>query len=296
MKAHEIFNRKTGLLEPEISPNTDGLKFLYTNALGKAMTGLIINKRQISVLYGKYVKSKFSVSKISGFIKQYCINVLEINRPLESFTSLNDFFIRELKPGSRPVDPEPGHLISPADSRLLVFDLAQKNSLPVKGYWYSLTELIKDDTLAHEYDDGWCFVYRLAPCDYHRFCYIDCGQQEVVRRIKGVLHSVNPIALASVKSLMAGNYRELTTLHTENFGTVLHLEIGALMVGKVMQHNLDKCSFNRGDEKGWFEFGGSTIVQLFRKGTIIPDNDILEHSANYIETLVKMGERVGNKA
>jgi len=156
-----------------------------------------------------------------------------------------------------------------------------------------LQEFVKDDILAREYADGWCFVYRLAPCDYHRYCYIDTGSQDEVRRIKGVLNSVNPVALSAVNSLMAKNYRELTILHTENFGHVLHVEVGALMVGKVVQHNYGEGSFKRGDEKGWFEFGGSTIVQLFHKDAVKPDDDILGYSANAIETLVKMGERVG---
>lgn len=295
MKLHEYHNRKTGKMEAEISPNVNGLTFLYHNQWGKILTGLFFSKPFISGLYGWYVNRRSSRSKIRGFVEQYHINLDEVKRPMDSFSSLNDFFIRELKPGLRPVDPEPRHLISPADSRLLVFDLTAQNSLPVKGYWYTLKDLLQDDYLAREFASGWCFVYRLAPCDYHRFCYIDSGHQDAVRRIPGVLHSVNPIALSAVHALMAKNYRELTVLHTENFGSVLHLEIGALMVGKVVQHNRHEGTYKRGDEKGWFEFGGSTLVLLFKKDSVRPDEDILQHSVNQIETLVRLGERVGTR-
>jgi phosphatidylserine decarboxylase len=294
MKEYTVFNRKTKLEEVEVSGNLDGLNFLYHTLSGKPLT-YILNKHFVSRMYARYVKSRRSQSKISNFVKQYQIDTSEVKQSVGSFTSLNNFFIRELKPGARPVDQVPAHLISPADARLLVFDLSDMNSLPVKGYWYSLHELLKDKALAKEFADGWCFVYRLAPMDYHRYCYIDSGRQDQVLTIKGVLHSVNPIAISAVKSLMAKNYRELTILHTDHFDKVLDIEVGAMMVGKVVQQHRGAYAFFKGEEKGWFEFGGSTIVQLFKKSAVIPDDDILQQSAARVETLVRMGEKVGNR-
>jgi len=293
MKKPILYNRKTKELEHENTYKADGLAFLYKTELGKALTSTILNKRVISSLYGRSVKSRRSVSQIGKFIKHYGIDLNEVKEPLSSFRSFNQFFIRKLKDGARPIDEVPSHLISPADSRLFVFDLSQQPNLPVKGYWYKLEDLLKDKKLAREYADGWCFIYRLAPADYHRYCYIDKGHQHKVRRLRGVLHSVHPIALSEVKSLMSKNYRELTILETENFGKVLHLEVGALFVGKVVQVTRQAHSFERGEEKGWFEFGGSTIIQIFKRGTIQPDEDIVEHSQKRIETLVKMGEKTG---
>lgn len=257
------------------------------------LTHTILNKHIISSIYGKTVKGRRSISQIDKFIKHYKIDITEIKRPLSSFRSFNDFFTRELKESSRPIDREPSHLISPADSRLFVFDLSKIPSLPVKGYWYSLQTLVKDKKLAKEYADGWCFIYRLAPADYHRYCYIDDGYHDKVKRLRGVLHSVHPIALTSTKSLLSKNYRELTVLKTENFGRVLHIEVGALFVGKIVQINRKSHTFKRGEEKGFFEFGGSTIIQLFKKDIIQPDQDLIEHSANKVETLIKMGEKTG---
>jgi len=295
MKKPILFNRQTKAIEHENTYKVEGLSFLYNTELGKVLTSTILNKRVISRVYGRTVKSKRSISQIDKFIKHYKINITEIKRPLSSFRSFNDFFIRELVESARPIDRTPEHLISPADSRLRVFDLSQAAALPVKGFWYSVAELIKDKKLAKEYADGWCFVYRLAPADYHRYCYIDNGNQEKVKRIRGVLNSVHPIALSTVKNLMSKNYRELTILNTENFGKVVHLEVGALFVGKVVQRYKKAHTYQRGEEKGWFEFGGSTIIQIFKRGLVVPDTDVIEQSEKKVEVLVKMGEKIGSK-
>ena len=295
MKKPLVYNRKSKELEIEDTYRIDGLAFLYKTDFGKAITSALLSKRFISSIYGQAVKSRQSKNLINKFINHYQIDLSEVKRPISSFRSFNDFFIRQLKDGARPIDQEPTHLISPADSRLFVFDLSSVSDVPVKGYWYSLQELVKDKKIAKEYADGWCFIYRLAPADFHRYCYIDNGTHDKVRRLRGVLHSVHPIALAEVKSLLSKNYRELTVLETENFGKVIHLEVGALLVGKVVQVNRNAHTYERGDEKGWFEYGGSTIIQLFKKGSIQPDQDIVEHSQNKIETMVKMGERTGVK-
>lgn len=291
-----VYNRQTQSIEIENTYKQDSLHFLYKTELGRTLSSSVFNKHLISKIYARLVKSRQSISLIQKFIKHYDIDVSEIKRPIDSFKSFNDFFIRELNENSRPIDKKPEHLISPADSRLFVFDLAEKNNLPVKGYWYSLNTLIKDKKLAKEYADGWCFIYRLAPADYHRYCYIDNGQHEKVKRLRGVLHSVNPIAISAVKNLLSRNYRELTVLQTENFGKVLHLEVGALLVGKIIQRNSGSHTFLKGEEKGWFEYGGSTIIQIFKKEHIIPDADILEQTQNKIETLVKFGQKTGLKS
>jgi phosphatidylserine decarboxylase len=288
-----LYNRKTGQIEHENTYRFKGLKFLYHNLVGKVITKGLLSQRYMSAIYGAHMKSRRSISFIKPFIEQYKIDISEIKRPMDSFRSFNDFFIRELVPGARPFDTNPKHLISPADSRLLVFDLSSASAIPVKGYWYSLLQLVKDKHIAQKYADGWCFVYRLAPPDYHRFCFIDNGSQEKVKRLRGVLNSVHPIALKSKNVLLGKNYRELTVLHTENFGDVIHIEVGALLVGKVVQINRGKHQFKRGEEKGWFEYGGSTVIQLFTKSSIKPDADILEHSIKGIETLIKVGEKTG---
>jgi len=290
-----IYDRKKKDTIEENAIKIGGLLFLYKTLPGKLLTNLILKRRFISSAYGRVMDSKRSIKQIAPFIQHYNIDLSEVKRPLQSFKSFNDFFIRELTQEARPIDQTPHHLISPADSRLLVLKLSGTEKIPVKGYWYSLNDLIKDEKLSHDFEDGWCFIYRLAPSDYHRYHFIDNGKQDPVRKIKGILHSVNRIALAQTPAVMAKNYRELTVYHTENFGTVINIEVGALFVGKILQNHYDAHTFTRGEEKGWFEFGGSTVIQFFKKDAIKPDADILEQSEKWIETLVKMGEKVGTK-
>lgn len=291
----QLYDRKTQNLINENAYKAEGLHFLYHTRRGRVLTSSVLKRRFISAAYGRYMKTKGSTAKIPEFIKHYQIDLDEIKRPMHSFVSFNDFFIRELKTQARPLDTNPQHLISPADARLLAFAIDGKLQLPVKGFWYSLGQLVGNEQLAGEYADGWCLIYRLAPSDYHRYHYIDDGFQEKVTILNGPLHSVNPIALRSVDHILATNYRELTVLHTANFGNVLHIEVGALFVGKVVQRYNGRHEFKRGEEKGWFEFGGSTVIQLFKAGTIKPDSDILDYSVKGIETLVKVNERVGTR-
>ena len=290
-----IYDRKTRSLIQEDAYKIEGLLLLYQTRRGKLLTDLILKRRWISKAYGRRMDSRRSIKQIPEFVKHYNIDLNEVERPLDSFRSFNDFFIRKLKADARPVDDQPTHLISPADARLYIFQIKETQQFPVKGYWYQLNDLVKDEKLSKQYLDGWCLIYRLAPSDYHRYGYIDNGHQDPVIKLNGVLHSVNPIALNAVEGLMAKNYRELTVLHTENFGDVLHIEVGALFVGKVVNQHYGAHSFSRGEEKGWFEFGGSTVIQLFKKDAIIPDDDILEQSNKGTETLVKIGEKVGYK-
>ena len=145
--------------------------------------------------------------------------------------------------------------------------------------------------LANRFCGGYCLIFRLEVDDYHRYCYIDNGTKTDNTFIAGELHTVNPVALERY-NIYKRNSREYTVLHTENFGDVVQVEVGAMMVGRIVNHH-GEGGFCRGEEKGKFEFGGSTIVMLFGKDTICPDEDILRNSAEGIETVVKYGEKIG---
>ena len=153
-----------------------------------------------------------------------------------------------------------------------------------------VSELLRDEELAKKYNDGYLLLFRLTVRDYHHYCFIDDGTREEYKKIDGVLHTVNPIACKKVK-VYSENSREYGLLHLDNFGDVIHMEVGALMVGKIK--NRDVKEFKRGDEKGYFEFGASTIIMLFEKDQIKIDEDILTQSMNDIETRVKYGETIG---
>jgi phosphatidylserine decarboxylase len=128
--------------------------------------------------------------------------------------------------------------------------------------------------------------------DYHRFYFIDDGRLKSSKRIRGFLDSVNTNVTG--KFTLSSNYREVSILQTVNFDDIVFAEVGAMLVGAVRQTN-SSMSFKRGEEKGYFEFGGSTIVLLLKKGIVEIDEDILKMSVRGIEVKVKVGERIGKK-
>ena len=206
---------------------------------------------------------------------------------------LVDFFIRKLRVPEALVDMSRDAFISPADSQVTVYEIQQGLVIPVKGSYYTVSELLGGDPIWKKYDSGKCFVFRLAPHNYHRYCYCDEGKQGGVKTIKGKLHSVNPIAVHNNIKVYSQNFRQYTTLHTICFGDVIHMEIGAMLIGKIRNHRLSECDIRKGKEKGFFEYGGSTIILLVQDGYVEVDSDIITNSKKGLETTVKYGERIG---
>jgi len=207
------------------------------------------------------------------------------------FRTYRNFFLRQRD--DLQIDPDPDHFISPCDSLLSAYTIDENSSFSIKGSRYRICDLLEDESLAKKYEGGICLIFRLCASDYHHYCYIDDGTREKYVTVNGVLHTVNPIACKKVK-VYSENHREYTTLHLKNFGDVVQIEVGALMVGKIKNNDIE--TFKRGDEKGYFEFGGSTIIMLFKENTIKIDDDILSQSANEIETRVKYGETIGRSS
>ena len=282
---------RSGNIIAQDSAQGGALDFLYGNAFGRLITKLL-SRKFISEIGRMYMNSSLSKKRISKLIKSENIDMSQYEN--REFTSFNDFFTRKLAPGARNVDQDPDHVISPADSKLTVYDITKDSLYRVKGCDYSIKTLLGgDEALANEFLGGKCFVYRLSVDNYHRYCYPDDGIEEEYRFIPGVYHTVNPIALLKY-DVYGKNCRELTVLQTENFGRVAYIEVGAMMVGKI-NNTHPKEKFNRGDEKGYFSFGGSTIVMLYKKDVIELDEDIAKNSAEEIETTVLFGEKVGKR-
>jgi phosphatidylserine decarboxylase len=296
MEKISLYNRESKKIENEIVFGKSFLDFIYGTKPGLFFTELILKKKFFSVLYGNLLKKPSSKKKIYPFIKQHNIDIEELLEPVDSFGSFNDFFIRKLKPGSRPVNYNPDVLISPADARLSVYNIEYDTIFPVKGKKFTLFQLTNNKSFTEKYLNGICLIFRLAPIDYHRFCYIDDGMHEPVKQLGHFYHSVNPIALESNSEVFEHNYRELCELKTENFGEILDIDIGAMGVSKIIQHNPSGSVFKKGEEKGYFEFGGSTTMIILQKNRVNIDEDILQYSGQGIETLVKYGSAIGRKA
>ena len=260
------------------------LKFLYNTIPGRFLLKNIVVKPWLSEKRSKYQKSSASAKDIKPFIKKY--NVLVNDNQINDWHSFNDFFTRKK---DVVIDEKINSLISVADSKILVYQISDDTKLKIKNSVYSVSDIIKDDKLAAEYKNGTCLVFRLSVDDYHRYHYPDSGSLILNKKIPGVLHTVRPIS--DKYKVYSQNSREVNVLDMNHLGKVIQIEVGALMVGKIVNHGHKE--FEKGQEKGYFEFGGSTIVLLLKENAVILDDDIIKYSQQGIETKVFAGEKIG---
>jgi phosphatidylserine decarboxylase len=273
--------------------NEAWLRFMYYTPIGAIVRYTVLRTRLFSGLYGKLNRCRRSTRKIRKFIKTYDIDMGALDRPIESFHSFNDFFTRRLKDGARPIDPSPGRLIAPADARVIKYELNKNTIFPIKGRSFSLDALLERPDVAKDFADGTIIMLRLAPFDYHRFCYIDDARVGDAWTAGRWYEAVHPYAIWACAKSFTINVRDCCLLHTRYFGDVLHIDVGALGVGAITQFDQSGASVIRGQEKGFFSLGGSTIALVFKRGAIVMDGDIEENSTNGIETIVRYGEGIG---
>lgn len=293
----KYYNRKTKNYEIEKVAGEKYLNWTYSSPVGMGLLESFVKKKVFSKLYGLTRDMSFSKRKIAPFIKDLDIDMSVCSSTLDDFKCFNDFFTRRLKPAARPMPEDPSSLISPGDGRLLAFEnIDIENIFQVKGLTYNLRELLQNDEQAQKYSGGTYIILRLCPTDYHRFHFIDSGICSKTTKINGSYYSVNPIALSKVQKLFCQNKREWSILISENFGDVLYMEVGATCVGSIIQSYTPDISVNKGDEKGYFKFGGSTVILLFEKNKIVIDSDIIEQTKKGFECKVLMGEKIGRKS
>ncbi|WP_244834192.1 phosphatidylserine decarboxylase [Clostridium sp. BJN0001] len=292
----KFYNRKTCSYEEELIAGKKAIEWTYESPLGKGFTELIIKKRIFSSLYGKYCNSKMSIKKIKPFIDDFNIDMNICKNKSDDFKCFNDFFTRKLKESSRPFSNDSNILISPGDGRLIAHENINIDSIiQIKHLTYSLKELINNDEIAKKYQGGTCIILRLCPTDYHRFHFIDSGTVSENHKIKGHYYSVNPIALERIPKLFCENKREWSILKSDNFNDVLMIEVGATCVGSIIQTYKENSKVEKGDEKGYFKFGGSTTILFFQKNSIVLDEDIKKQSSIGFECKVNFGEHIGTK-
>lgn len=267
------------------------LAFLYKTITGRLLLKLL-TRRFVSRLAGAFMNSRLSTPLIGSFVRNNGIRLTDYEAA--DYSSYNQFFTRRIRPELRPIDADPTHLISPCDCKLSAYPIDADSRFWIKQSPYTVADLLDDETLAAKFEGGTCLICRLTVDDYHRYCYIDDGEKEENHFLPGVLHTVQPIALAHA-NIYKRNCREYTLLHTAHFGDVVQVEVGALMVGKIRNHH-GAALVRRGAEKGLFEFGGSTIVLLLEHGAVEIDPDLVDHTRRGLETVVHMGERIGIQA
>ena len=286
----KVYDRERGVVYDEPQYGEKRLHLLYETTYGRFLLGAIFARRWYSDLNAIRDKRPSSVRKIQPLVDQFGIDMSEY--PEQSYASYDSFITRKIDPARRPIADSPDALIAVADARLLAYSVTSDGRIPVKQSSYTITELLRDPELAATYNEGSCLLYRLGTEDYHRYCFADDGEVIRTHSINGVLHSVQPISSKRYKTFTE-NHREYSVIETANFGTVVTVEVGAILVGKINNHDVISC--RRGQEKGYFSLGGSAILYLLKPGTVKIDADIIEYSRQQIETKVRLGEKVGEK-
>ncbi|MBR5096210.1 MAG: phosphatidylserine decarboxylase [Treponema sp.] len=266
----------------------DALTFLYKSIPGRIFLKPLAS-RAVSKACGAFLDSSLSHFLIKPFVKNNKINLDEYQT--EGIKSFNQFFRRKIKEGARQFDADPKILCSPCDGLLSVWKIESGAVIPVKQSQYTISSLLRNESLAQEFDGGLCLVFRLCVDNYHRYCYAESGKKGPNVFIPGVLHTVRPIALEA-RPVFVENCREWTTIESGAFGKIVQMEVGAMLVGRIVNHEGEGFA-ERGKEKGYFEYGGSTIILLLKKGAAQINKEILENSSAGVETPVKMGTAVG---
>ncbi|TKY89338.1 hypothetical protein EX895_001869 [Sporisorium graminicola] len=279
-----------------------GIRLLYKGARSR-MEGARVKKmlKNMSVKQGVKFDSPASAREIATFIAFHNLNVDEIAEPVESFRTFNEFFYRKLKADARPnEEPDnPRRLVSGADCRMMAFETVDEATrVWIKGRDFSVARLLGDAassvTNLESYTNGGALaIFRLAPQDYHRF---HCPADAVMGKctwVTGQYYTVNPMAIRSAIDVYGENIRVVVPFHSEHFGTFYAVCIGAMMVGSTVLTVKEGERVKRGQEFGYFKFGGSTIVLVFEKGRVVWDKDLVDNGRAAIETLVRVGMGVG---
>lgn len=290
------------------------LRFAYENPAGRFFVWLLARRAFFSAWYGwkmnqgahrdegSNIGQLFrlmlgagdSSQRVLPFIEKYNVNVDEFAKSAFDYKTFNEFFYRALKPEARPIAAGERVAVLPADGRHLAFaNVDAAAGFYVKGQRLPLPELLGDAALARRFAGGSLLISRLCPVDYHRFHFPVAGTPGESRLVNGWLYSVSPLALRRNLRYLLENKREITLIDSAGFGTVAVIEVGATNVGTIRQSYVAGRPVAKGDEKGFFAFGGSCVITLFEPGRIRFDADLLEQSARSVETYARMGDRLG---
>lgn len=296
-----FIDRLTGKAHEERVYFGEVIRFLYGNSFlskvfGRPLTYLVSRIPFFSALFGWWNDLPFTKKKVQPFIDHYALDTSEFRESVESFSSFNDFFTRRLKPEARPIAGGNDTAVIPADGRYLFYpNINKSDGFIVKGEKFDLADLLQDEALAKNYEQGTMVIARLCPTDYHRYHFpVNCtpGYSKL---INGYLYSVNPIAIKQDIDILTKNKRVICSLDSAEFGNVQFIEVGATSVGSINQTYTPGETYQKGDEKGFFSFGASTVILLFEPGRIHLDLDLLEASEKRIEIRCLMGQSMGRK-
>ena len=270
------------------------LRWVYETAPGQMSLALLVRRAFFSKFYGWRMNRRITGNRVLPFVLDYGIPADESAKSILTFKTFNEFFSRALKPEARPIAPGDDVVVLPADGRhLAIPDVDASDGFYVKGQKFTLAALLGDAALAREFAGGSMLISRLCPVDYHRFHFPVAGTAGEARLINGWLYSVSPIALRRNTRYLVENKRMVTLIDSPQAGRVAMLEIGATLVGTIRQLYPADHPVQKGEEKGWFKFGGSCVITLFPRGRVRFETDLIEHGAQHREVYARMGDRLG---
>lgn len=289
----KFFSRESGEIEIEQVYKEGFLRWAYGNPLGRLTVQLAVKRAWFSRWYGWQMDRASSRAKIEPFIADYGLDAEAFADPVESYRTFNEFFYRKLKSGARPIYAEAEAAVFPADGRhLAIPDIDTAQTFYIKGQRFDLPSFLKDAEMATEFEGGAMLISRLCPVDYHRYHFPVAGDAGEPVLIDGDLRSVSPLALRRHLEIFWKNKRTRTVIESPVFGKVAVMEIGATCVGS-MEATYRSGTIAKGEEKGYFRFGGSCVATIFQRGRICFDDDLLAHACEQREVYAKMGERCG---
>jgi phosphatidylserine decarboxylase len=292
-KPIQYIDRESGQLKTEKVYGEQWLNWLYHNPVGEVSLWTIAKRKIVTSVYGDMMEKPSSADKIKPFIKEYDVDISIAQK--QDFKSFNDFFIRKLQPEARPIVADSLAVASPADGKILAYNNVNHSDFYIKGVRFNIDRFLDAPELAKKYKDGSMVVFRLAPPDYHRYHFPVSGTTGSSNiKINGDYYSVNPLALRKKAEIFWLNKREYGVIKSPIFGEVVMAEVGATMVGSMIQ-TYTASNVKKGDEKGYFKFGGSTVVLLFEKDQIKIDSDLLSNTSKGLETTIKMGQQIAIK-
>ncbi len=288
------FHRVKQTVETEQVYGEKWLRWTYESSLGRLALNLLVKRAVLSRYYGWRMNLRDSARRVLPFIVNYNLDVDEFAKTPYAFKTFNEFFYRALKPAARPVNSGERTAVLPADGRHLALqNVDAAAGFYAKGQRFDLPAFLGDAELAAKFAGGSLLISRLCPVDYHRFHFPVGGVPGESRLINGWLYSVSPVALRRNLGYLWENRRMVTLVDSPVFGRVAVVEIGATMVGSIVQGFVPGRAVAKGDEKGLFAFGGSCVVTVFQKDRIKFDTDLLQPSIDSLETYAKMGDSLG---
>lgn len=247
---------------------------------------------------GLYFTQPESAKQIPSFVQHYNIEMDNyVISKISDYKNFNEFFTRAILPDKRPISEieDDSILVSAADSRLSVFTSVEAaTKFWIKGKKFTLANLLQNPELSDELDGGSIAIFRLAPQDYHRFHIPAKGTVQHINPIEGTYYTVNPCVVNEDLDVFTDNHRSITTVKSHHGFNYAIVSVGALLVGSIVMTNAEpEKELNKGEEMGFFQYGGSTVIAVFPKDTVQWDEDLKTNSEKSVETLVQMGERIG---